>query len=165
MASNTATDNVSNQSSSFSKSNQNTSLESSKRFVESDIKRDFPVTYQLADNANPNANDILYRIEVAGKQDQGPRVLENQELNKRSSSYIYGNYWQVSIPVESLATLEAQQLMQMDLKVTNSDVTSHQGNEAYSAPKNILEPDVLATNDQETLVDEEQVNLSINIIA
>ena len=165
MASNSATVNVSNQSSSFSQSNQNTSFESSKRFVESNIKRDFPVTYQLSDNAYSNANDILYRIEVAGKQDQGPRVLENQELNKRSSSYIYGNYWQVSIPVYSLATFEAQQLMQMDLKVTNSDVTSHQGNEAYSATKNILEPDVLATNDQETLVDEEQVNLSINIIA
>ena len=165
MASNSATVNVSNQSSSFSQSNQNTSFESSKRFVESNIKRDFPVTYQLSDNAYSNANDILYRIEVAGKQAQGARVLENQELNKRTSSYIYGNYWQVSIPVYSLATFEAQQLMQMDLKVTNSDVTSHQGNEAYSAAKNILEPDVLATNDQETLVDEEQVNLTINIIA
>ena len=119
---------------------------------------------ELSDNTKRNGNETLYRIEVAGKQAQG-NIFERQKFNKNSSGYLYGNYWQVSIPVYSLATFEAQQLMQMDLKVTNSDVTSHQGNEAYSATKNILEPDVLATNDQETLVDEEQVNLSINIIA
>ena len=165
MASNSSAVNVSNRSSSFSQSDQKTSIGSSKKFVESAIKRDFPVTYPLPGNTNPNANDTLYRIEVAGKQVQGAGMFESEGSNKRSSKYIYGNYWQVLIPVYSLATFEAQQLMQMDLKATKSAVTSHQGNEAYSATKNILEPDVLANNGQETLVDEEQVSQSINIIA
>ena len=164
MASNSATVNVNNRSSTFSQSNQK-ALDSPNRLVESEFKREFPVTNQLSDNTNRNGRQTLYRIEVAGQQAESGGLFEREQLNKKSSKYIYGNYWQVSLPVYSLATFEAQQLMQMDLQGATSVATSSQGSEAYSSTQNNLEQALVEPNDQEPMLDEDQVNLTINIMA
>ena len=165
MASNSAPVNVSNRSSSSSHSNQKANLESSNSFVESAFKREFPVTNPLSNNNNQSGNETLYRIEPVGQQVHGGGLFGREQSNKNSSSYVYGNYWQVSLPVYSLATFEAQQLMQMDLQGTTLVATSRQGNEAYSSTKNFFEDALASPNEGNSVVEENQVSLSINIIA
>ena len=164
MASNSAPVGVGNRSSSFSQSNQKSPLGSPNRSIDSEFKREFPGTHELSDNTKRNGNETLYRIEVAVKQAQG-NIFERQKFNKNSSGYLYGNYWQVSIPVYSLATFEAQQLIQMDLQGQPiSAATSRNGNEAYITTKNILEQASVSANNDKSVVQEDQVHLSINII-
>jgi len=164
MASNSASVNVSSRSSSSPHSNQKATLESSNSFVESALKREFPVTNPLS-NKYQSENETLYRIEPVGQQVHGGGLFGREQLNKNSSSYVYGNYWQVSLPVYSMASFEAQQLMQMDLQGTTLVATSRQGNEAYSSTKNFFEDALASPNEGNSVVEENQVSLSINIIA
>jgi hypothetical protein len=44
-------------------------------------------------------------------------------------------------------------------------VTPYQGNEAYSATKGIMEETSVSYNEEENLIEENQISLSINILA
>jgi|TARA_B100000745_G_scaffold206558_1_gene136577 hypothetical protein len=109
--------------------------------------------------------DTLYRIQVAGHRPQVDGSFERDHLETRSSKYIYGDYWEASLTVFPLATFEAQLYMQMLPEVENVQVTPYQGNEAYSATKGIMEETSVSYNEEENLIEENQISLSINIIA
>jgi len=109
--------------------------------------------------------DTLYRIQVAGHRPHVDGSFERDHLETRSSKNIYGDYWEASLTVFPLATFEAQLYMQMLPEVENVQVTPYQGNEAYSATKGIMEETSVSYNEEENLIEENQISLSINIIA
>jgi len=165
MASNSAAVNVSSRSSSSPKPVQDPTLRSSGQKFVSEFKREFPKPYSLSDSNSGNGNETLYSIQAVGERRPGGGAFDQERFNHNTSNYVYGNYWHVPIPVYSLATFEAQLCTQMDLKETISVATSRKGNDAYSFTKNILEEALVAPNEEEAIVEENDVSPSVNIIA
>ena len=164
MASNPAAANVTGRSSSLSRSDQSLRMGSSRQIGGSQFGRG-PVDFGASGNTMRPEVDTLYRIQVAGHRPQVDGSFERDHLETRSSKYIYGDYWEASLAVFPLATFEAQLYMQMLAEVENVQVTPYQGNEAYSATKGIMEETSVSYNEEENLIEENQISLSINIIA
>ena len=156
MASNPAAANVTSRSSSLSRSDQSLRMGSSRQIGGSQFRRGLPVDFGASGNTMRPEADTLYRIQVAEHRPQ---------VETRSSKYLYGDYWEASITVFPLATFEAQLYMQMLPEVENVQVTPYQGNEAYSATKGIMEETSVSYNEEENLIEENEISLSINIIA
>ena len=164
MASNPAAANVTSRSSSLSRSDQSLRMGSSRQIGGSQFGRR-PVDFGASGNTMRPEVDTLYRIQVAGHRPQVDGSFERDHLETRSPKYIYGDYWEASLTVFPLATFEAQLYMQMLPEVENVQVTPYQGNEAYSATKGIMEETSVSYNEEENLIEENQISLSINIIA
>ena len=165
MASNPAAANVTSRSSSLSGSDQNLRIGSSRQIGGSQFGRRLPVDFGVSGNTMRPEADTLYRIQVAGHRPHVDGSFERYHLETRSSKNIYGDYREVSLTVFPLATFEAQLYMQMLPEVENVQVTPYQGNEAYSATKGIMEEMSFSYNEEENLIEENQISLSINIIA
>ena len=165
MASNPAAANVTSRSSSLSRSDQSLRMGSSRQIGGSQFGRGLPVEFGASGNTMRPEVDTLYRIQVAGHRPQVDGSFERDHLETRSSKYLYGDYWEASLTVFPLATFEAQLYMQMLPEVENVQVTPYQGNEAYSATKGIMEETSVSYNEEENLIEENQISLSINIIA
>ena len=165
MASNPAAANVTSRPSSLSQSDQSLRMGSSRQIGGSQFRRGLPVDVGTSGKTIRPEVDTLYRIQVAGHRPQGDVSFERDHLETRSSKYLYGDYWEASLTVFPLATFEAQLYMQMLPEVENVQVTPYQGNEAYSATKGIMEETSVSYNKEENLIEENQIPLSINIIA
>ena len=165
MASNPAAANVTSRSSSLSRSDQSLPMGSSRQIGGSQFGRGFPVEFGASGNTMRPEGDTLYRIQVAGHRPQVDGSFERGHLETRSSKYIYGDYWESSLNVFSLATFEAQLYTQMLPELENVQVTPYQGNEAYSATKGIMEEASVSYNEEEKLIEENQISLGVNIIA
>lgn len=165
MASNPAAANVTSRSSSLSRSDQSLRVGSSRQIGGSQFQRGLPVDFGASGNTMRPEADTLYRIQVAGHRPQVDGSFERDHLESRSSKYLYGDYWEASLTVFPLATFEAQLYMQTLPAVENVRVTPYQGNEAYSATKDIMVETSASYNEEENLIEENQISLSINIIA
>lgn len=150
--------NVSNRPSINTGMEQSGVVDPSRKFLSSEYRQ------KPTPEFSPNA-ETLYKIQIAGygPQSEGRHARDYEE--KKSNKYIYGNYWDPSFVVFSLATFEAQVLIQSEEKVEAALKTPFQGNEAYSSTKNLLEPDLLENNEDGNFIADGRGSLSINIIA
>ena len=165
MASNPAAANVTSRFSSLSRSDQSLGMGSTRQIGTSQFARGLPVGFVASGNTMRPEVDTLYRIQVAGHRPQVDGCFEPDNLKTKAPKYLYGDYWEASLTVFPLATFEAQLYMQMLPEVENVQVTPYQGNEAYSATRGIMEETSVNYNEEENLIEENQISLSINIIA
>ena len=112
----------------------------------------------------PNA-DALYSIKFAGYRPEADgKTLWGQE-KPGHSEHLYGDYWDASLEIFSIAAFEAQQFVQMSLNEADVRVTPQQGNEAYIATKNVLQMATVTQTKVDDGVEVNEANLRINLKA
>ena len=165
MALNPAAANVSDTSTGTKLPDQSPRVRLSRQFTGSNSRQEIAPDSRRSVGFSTSNADTLYSIRIAGYGSQSDQTYRQDQTEYGSSKKIYGDYWDASLTVFSLASFEAQLFIQMSPDRDNPRATPQQGNEAYISTRSVLEAAAVTNTDEDNVMDEDQANLHVDLRA
>ena len=114
---------------------------------------------------NESNAEPFYSIRIEGYGSRSDQTYHQDQAGHGSSKGIYGDYWDASLTVFSLAPFEAQLFIQMSSDRDNTRATSQQCNDAYVLTKSVLEEAAVAHTDEDNVMEDDQAILRVDLRA
>ena len=165
MALNPAAANVSDTSTSTNPLDQSPRARPSHQFIGSKFRQEIAPDSRRSIGFSASNSDTLYSIRVARYGSQSDQTDHQDQTEYGSSKKLYGDYWDASLTVYSLASFEAQLFIQMSPDRDNPRATPQQGNDAYIWTRNVLEAAAVTHTDEDNVMEEDQVSLHVDLRA